>query len=193
MSKISHENLTTLATMAKNYDKQALNELLERERKICEAYFKKQRLPISDVQDLTQNVLLKIAKNIPNLKETTTYTKWAKTITKNEFYDYLRVKNKNSSEFKQSSELQEIIHNTPDFTTNPLDEIIKKELKSYIKNSVKYLPKEYKRAIIMRDIAGLSYSKIAEISNLNIGTVKSRIARAREKLKKIVEPYLEEL
>lgn len=193
MNEISKLNLTTLANMAKYSDKQALNELLERERKICEAYFKKQKLPLNDIQDLTQNVLIKIAKNIGNLKKTVTYPKWAKIITRNEFCDYIRNKNKNAVGLAQNNDFQEIINNTPDFTTNPLDEIINKELKKYVKNSVKYLPKEYKRAIIMRDIAGLSYSKIAEISKLNIGTVKSRIARAREKLKKIVKPYLEEL
>ncbi len=186
-------NLKTLAHLAKNSNKSALRELLTRESKACRVYYKKQNLPQIDIQDLTQNVLIKIAKNIQNLKEPSTYPKWSKTIARNELYDYLRLKRKNQYNLISNEDIAEITHNIPDFTTNPLDEIIGAELKNKVKNSIRDLPDEYKKAIIMRDIAGLSYSKIAEISKLNLGTVKSRISRAREKLKKIVEPYLTEL
>ena len=63
MKEISKKDIKTLAHEAKNYNKKALNRLLEREKLICEAYFSKQNLPKSDVQDMAQNVLMKIAKN----------------------------------------------------------------------------------------------------------------------------------
>ncbi len=191
MKETSKPNTKTLAYLAKHSNKEALRELLERESKVLRAYYRGQNLPPNDVQDLTQNVLIKIAKNIHNLKEAQTYPKWAKTIARNELYDYLRTKKKNKFEYMTHPDLIDVSKDIPDLADNPLDKILGIELKNKVKNSIQYLPDEYKKAIIMRDIAGLSYSKIAEISKLNIGTVKSRISRAREKLKKIVEPYLE--
>lgn len=191
MKEISKPNLKTLAYLAKHSNKDALRELLERESKVLRAYYRAQRLSPHDIQDLTQNVLIKIAKNIHTLKEVATYPKWAKIIARNELYDHLRLKKKDKFQYMTHPDLDDISKDIPDFADNPLDKILGLELKNKVKNSIQYLPDEYKKAIIMRDIAGLSYSKIAEISNLNIGTVKSRISRAREKLKKIVEPYLE--
>ncbi len=191
--KDTNANLKTLAYLAKHSNKEALRELLERESKICRAYFRTQNLPPNDIQDLVQNVLIKITKNIHNLKEASTYPKWAKTIARNELYDHLRVKKKNKFQYMTNNELVEVSKKIPNNITNPLDEILGEELKNKVKNSIKDLPDDYKKAIIMRDIAGLSYSRIAEISKLNLGTVKSRIFRAREKLKKIVEPYLKDL
>ncbi len=193
MNEIPKLNIKTLAYLAGNGNKSALKELLERESKVCRAFFRKHNLPPNDIQDLVQNVLIKITKNIQNLRIASTYPKWAKTIARNELYDYLRLKRKSKFQYMTNNELAEISKNIPNNTTNPLDEILVAELKNKVKNSIKFLPDEYKKAIIMRDIAGLSYSKIAEISKINLGTVKSRISRAREKLKKIVEPYLSEL
>lgn len=192
MKETSKKDIKTLAHEAKNYNKKALSKLLEREKLICEAYFSKQNLPKSDVQDMAQNVLMKIAKNIGGLKESKTYPKWAKTIAKNELCDYLRARKRSSANVNKNDDFQEISKNVADKSLNPLDGIIQKEIKECIKKSVNFLPREYKLAIIMRDIAGLSYARIAQVSNLNLGTVKSRISRAREKLKKIVKPYLDD-
>ena len=192
MKEANNKDIKKLAHEAKNYNKKALSKLLEREKLICEAYFSKQNLPKSDVQDMAQNVLMKIAKNIGGLKESKTYPKWAKTIAKNELCDYLRARKRSSANVNKNDDFQEISKNVADKSLNPLDGIIQKEIKECIKKSVNFLPREYKLAIIMRDIAGLSYARIAQVSNLNLGTVKSRISRAREKLKKIVEPYLDD-
>ena len=192
MKEANNKDIKKLAHEAKNYNKKALSKLLEREKLICEAYFSKQNLPKSDVQDMAQNVLMKIAKNIGGLKESKTYPKWAKTIAKNELCDYLRARKRSSANVNKNDDFQEISKNVADKSLNLLDGIIQKETKECIKKSVNFLPREYKLAIIMRDIAGLSYARIAQVSNLNLGTVKSRISRAREKLKKIVKPYLDD-
>ena len=56
-----------------------------------------------------------------------------------------------------------------------------------LKKALDKLTKEHRSAIILRDINGLSYDEIADVQDTNVGTVKSRINRARAQLKKLLE------
>ena len=73
----------------------------------------------------------------------------------------------------------------------PIENCINSELITVIKNSILKLPVQYKLAIIMREFEGLTYDEIAKITKTNVGTVKSRIARARCQLKEYIKPYME--
>ena len=59
-----------------------------------------------------------------------------------------------------------------------------------IENSIKKLPDSFRLAIVLREFQGLSYEEIAEITNTNVGTVKSRIARARNRLQEDLKKYI---
>ena len=71
-----------------------------------------------------------------------------------------------------------------------LDELLNDELDLVIKKSIDRLKEPFKMAIVMREIQGLSYDEIARATNSSIGTVKSRIARARCKLQEYIKPYI---
>ena len=64
-----------------------------------------------------------------------------------------------------------------------MNELEKKERMMLIQKSINSLPEEQKRVVVLRDIQGLSYDEIADISGLNLGTVKSRLARGRLELR----------
>ena len=64
------------------------------------------------------------------------------------------------------------------------------ELDTMIKNEIKSLPEHFRIAIILRELQGLSYEEIAEATHTTIGTVKSRIARARGKLQDGLKNYI---
>ncbi len=66
-----------------------------------------------------------------------------------------------------------------------------KELGEVIDNAINQLKPEYRIVVVLRDVEGISQEKISEILKLPIGTVKSRIFRAREELRKRLKPYLE--
>ena len=68
-------------------------------------------------------------------------------------------------------------------STSPVKELEKKERMMLIQKSINSLPEEQKRVVVLRDIQGLSYDEIADISGLNLGTVKSRLARGRLELR----------
>ena len=66
------------------------------------------------------------------------------------------------------------------------------ELDRKIHAAISDLPEQFRTIIVLREIQGLSYEEIASLTETNIGTVKSRLARARLKLQEVLEPYLKE-
>ncbi|HPI20399.1 MAG TPA: RNA polymerase sigma factor [Candidatus Kapabacteria bacterium] len=68
----------------------------------------------------------------------------------------------------------------------------KEEMLDLIKQAIEELPPEYKDVLILREYQGLSYIEIAEMTNLSLGTVKVRIFRAKDKIRTILKPYMEE-
>ena len=61
-----------------------------------------------------------------------------------------------------------------------------------IRQAMLRLPEQFRTAIVLREVEGLSYEEIAVITQTEMGTVKSRIARARTKLQELLKPYLEQ-
>jgi RNA polymerase sigma-70 factor (ECF subfamily) len=65
-------------------------------------------------------------------------------------------------------------------------------LDTTIYNAIQQLAEPFRSAVVLRDIQGLSYDEIALLMDCNLGTVKSRLARARERLQTQLAPYLKE-
>ncbi len=85
--------------------------------------------------------------------------------------------------------IQEIVSD-PNPRANPVENLIEKEMRSKLEEEVEKLPPEFKAAFILRVHEELSYEQIAERLGIEIGTVMSRLFRARSKLKKALEEYL---
>ena len=147
-----------------------------------------------DILDLTQEALLKMAKNIKNLKDNTKFKTWLNQIVTRLFYDYLRNKNKKlitiPIDKKDDDEDKFNITEIPCKTCTPEENTLKTELNCIIERSIQKLPDTFRLAIVLREFQGLSYEEIAEITNTNVGTVKSRIARARNKLQSDLKQYI---
>lgn len=188
---IKNNNLNELIELAKKGDMEALEEIIKRQQKTVFATLYYLNAKPDEIMDITQEILFKVAKNIKKLKNPKTFKSWLNQIIINQFYDTLRKKQKsvkkvcldNQDEDKPNFE-------APDFASNPYQKAVDKELEFAIKNSIHKLPDPFKAAIIMRELQGLSYEEIAQATNSNIGTVKSRIARARLKLQEYLKPYL---
>ena len=78
----------------------------------------------------------------------------------------------------------------PDKYVHPLEKAIYSETDRKIHKEISELPEHFKIVIILRELQGLSYEEIANITNTNINTVKSRIARARERLQFSLRNYI---
>ncbi|PID63200.1 MAG: RNA polymerase subunit sigma-70 [Ignavibacteriae bacterium] len=137
------------------------------------------------VDDVCQDVLINVYHNISNFRFESKFTTWLYRITVNKCRDYLRKK-------KVRRIFVGIKEN--DFYnkgTRPNTDSV--DIPNLVRKAIDKLPEKLKDPLILRDIEGFSYQEIAEKLNCEIGTIKSRIFRARENLKIILEPYEREL
>ena len=180
-----------LARLSIANDKRALRELLLRIQKDTAIFIHYFDPHFIAENDLIQEILLKVTKNIKYLKTPQTIKKWSHKIIVNSYYDYVRkinvLKKRISYELPNKEEKITIIE---DNHVKPGEEALNHELKDKIQGAVMKLHPNNRIVILLRDYAGLSYEDIESILGLNKGTVKSRLARARNKLKQELRRYL---
>ena len=140
-----------------------------------------------DALDATQESFIKVFKNIKKFRQESSFKTWLYRIVMNTCNDILRSRKSRinpESIFKEGEEGEYIVQ-IEDKDKGPLEKIISGEESSGIMKSLYKLPKEQKEILILRDIEDLSYEEIGFILSLNPGTVKSRINRARLKLREV--------
>ena len=197
-SKLQYKKMAPeeLIVLSQKNDLKALEELLHREQKnifTTFSYLSKKR---ENVADLTQEALLRIAKNIHTLKNPKTFKSWTNQIVTNLFYDELRKSSKRpeiisiDENIEQDGMTNPIRTQIPDKKCKPHEKCMSSELENIIKNEIQNLPEPFRIAILLREFQGLSYEEIAIATNSSLGTVKSRIARARGKLQEELKPYI---
>lgn len=133
----------------------------------------------TDAEDAAQNSLIKIHHALGSFRFKSKFSTWVYRITVNTCTDLLRKKKATAS--VSSEELGEsdlgIDQNTPESSA------MKQEAVSILRKAVASLKEEHRTVIILRDINGFSYEEIAKLTGCSVGTVKSRINRARSSLK----------
>ncbi len=195
-NKLQYRKMTTeeLVVLSQQNDLKALEELIRREQKNVFATFSYLAKKRENIADLTQEALLRVAKNINSLKNPKLFKSWLNQIVTNLFYDELRKTSRKPDIISMDEEpddsgfsLKSII---PDKKCKPPEKCISSELEQIIKNAILNLPEQFRVAIVLRELQGLSYDEIAEATNSSVGTVKSRISRARLKLQDGLKSYI---
>ena len=185
--------LEELVVLSQQNDFKALEELIKREQKNVFAAFSYLSRGRENVSDLTQEALLRVAKNIHNLKNPKLFKSWLNQIITNLFYDELRKSQRKAETISLDDETEDsppIKFQLLDKKCKPHEKCISSELERIIKNAILELPEQFRIAIILRELQGLSYEEIAKATHSSIGTVKSRIARARGKLQEDLKAYI---
>ncbi|GGA42039.1 sigma-70 family RNA polymerase sigma factor [Okeania sp. KiyG1] len=148
-----------------------------------------------DRSDLAQEVWIRVYRNIKRLQEPVKFKSWLSRITTNLFYDELRKRKRVTPPLSLDAPLAlddgiidwEIATKTP----GPEEELSTQEFYDYLRDAISQLPEVFRVTIVLREIEGLSYEEIAEITGVSLGTVKSRIARARQRLQLQLQKYLD--
>ncbi len=139
-----------------------------------------------DAYDVSQDVFLKAYTAIKHFRKDSSFSTWLHKIAFNSCHDFLRQRSKRDSRYLSLSEYEDEDGGhelqIPDNENTPEREFENRELKELIQEGILMLHPEHKKVILLREIEGLSYEEISEITGSNIGTVKSRINRARLKL-----------
>lgn len=184
-----NENKIKLIERAIKNDKDAIVQLVKNVQNDIYTtlfYLKKDE---NELLDIMQDVLIKLCRKISQLKNPLYFKTWLNQIIINSYYDYLRKNKKKMETFNLVKDDDGSMIDVADFDSNPQDKMINNELDFIIKNSIQNLPNHYKIPIALREIQGLSYDEIANITHSAIGTVKSRIARARNIIKENIVKY----
>ena len=184
-----------LIPLAQNDDFKALEEILRREQGGIFATFSYLSKSRENVADLTQEALLRVARNIKSLKKAQNFRSWLNQIVTNIFYDELRKTSRRPQAVSMDDEKEEgvtfsIKDVIADKRCKPYEKCIRKEVEEIVKEKIMSLPDNFRVAIVLRELQGLSYEEISEATNSNVGTVKSRISRARLKLQKELKNYI---
>lgn len=194
--KYKDMNLYDLVCYAQEDNYDALEELIKREQKNIFTSFCYLGAVNENISDLTQEALFRMSKNIKKLKNPKLFKSWLGQIVTNLFYDDLRKKQRkpdsvsiDSYWINDDSDDDCILH-ICDNTLMPDEKTLGKELTDIIREMICKLPEHFRLVIILRELQGLSYEEIAKITQTNVGTVKSRISRARNKLQECLKPYL---
>ena len=167
----------------------AFAELVDRYEKPLFAYIYRLSCATTDLEpeDITQDIFLKVYKNMNNFKQLqgACFSTWLFTIARNHCIGLMR-KNKND---KRSKALEDnaMTYLTDRQSANPHKTVSEKEVAANVATAVTTLPEQFRGALILRYYQDMSYSRIAQIMQCNEGTAKSRVARAKQMLSKLLD------
>lgn len=136
-----------------------------------------------DACDVAQEVCLKIYRSINSFRDNSSFSTWVYRITANTCLDALRKREKTVHMTAISGDGEKFEIQTPDSQRSIDDLVESRETSDIVRSCISELMPEYRIIIILRDIYGYSYQEISYILNTNVGTVKSRLNRARALLK----------
>ena len=180
------EKLETLIPLAQNGDIKALEEIIRKIQKHVYALFSHLTNKKEDISDLTQETLLKMAKKLPQLKNVNRFKPWLNQIITNTYNDFNR---KNPSKFIDYEDFN-FDDIKESFKLEPTDMYLFGEMEDILKKALLTLPKNLRICLVLREFEGLSYQEISKLTNTAIGTVKSRISRARFRLQEKLKEFI---
>ena len=146
-----------------------------------------------DIPDVSQEVFIKVYKSLPNFRGDSAFYTWLFRITVNTAKNYLTSQSRRPPASDIDAEEADSYDGSGALKddANPKAILHSQEIKQVILKVIGDLPDELKSAITLRELEGMSYDEIAQIENCPIGTVRSRIFRAREAIDKQLKPLLE--
>lgn len=140
-----------------------------------------------DAEDMAQESYLRAFRFFDGFRGTDARA-WLLAIVRNTCYTWLQ---QNRGRETMAS-FDEEIHTIENEASNPAKLVLKSDDREMLKEALEELPVEFREVVVLRDLEELSYKQVAEIANIPLGTVMSRLARARERLKRILCARLKE-
>lgn len=145
-----------------------------------------------EVQDVTQESFIKAYRALGNFRGDSQFYTWLYRIAVNTAKNYLVSRNRrppgadidveDAMHFEGDNKLKDI--------ASPESKLMSEELMDTINRTIKSLPEDLRAALTLREYDGLSYEEIAEVMDCPVGTVRSRIFRARDTVEKVIQPLI---
>lgn len=175
-------------------DKQAFDLLVTKyQRKLGRLISRFIRDP-AEAEDVTQDAFIKAYRALPGFRGESAFYTWLYRIGINTAKNYLLASKRRAPtstpfdiEDAESFEEATLLHEV----STPENELMSKQVVDVVQSSLQQLPEDLRSALTLREIEGLSYEEIASVMDCPIGTVRSRIFRAREAVAENLRPLLE--
>ena len=147
-----------------------------------------------EVQDVTQEAFIKAYKALGNFRGDSQFYTWLYRIAINTAKNYLVSRNRRPP--GSDIDVEDAVHfegqTALKDNASPERNMMTEQLQDVVNSSIRQLPEDLRSALTLREYDGLSYEEIADVMNCPVGTVRSRIFRAREAIDKEIQPMLEE-
>lgn len=187
LSTLSDE---VLATQASRSDMESFEELMKRYEKPVLGIAFKITGNKENAEEVLQDTFISIYKNLPNFRNDSSFKTWLYKIATNAALANVRKNKKNTDNISE-----EIVDD--DLSVSPITEwpetpesiYEKKEFSSFIKEAIDKLPEKYKTVFILKDIEEFTNQEIADILGISLPAVKSRLLRARLKVRELLASY----
>jgi RNA polymerase sigma-70 factor (ECF subfamily) len=141
----------------------------------------------SEAEDIAQDIFVKVFQSLHDFRGASRFSTWLYRITVNHCLNHLRRRARQQQSLG-GTEAEEWIQQSP--MSNPHKTLEQKERGALVQAKLQLLSPEHRTIVLLRDFEGLSYEEIADVLQLESGTVKSRLHRARMELKALLEPYM---
>lgn len=177
-----------LVHAARGGDRRALDLLLRRHHDRILLLCRRLCRERGDAEDATQNALIAIVRGLDRFDQRASFSTWSYRVATNACMDELRRRGRRP--VPSGDELDRGPAGTPDrrgAAVDPGDAVVTVEQRGMLQRALDQLSDEFRVPVVLRDVADLEYSEIAEILELAPGTVRSRISRGRAKLADLLD------
>ena len=178
-----------LAARARDGDQDAFEQLVRDNEKRIYTLALRMTGSREDALDLAQDAFFQAWKALPTFQGESSFATWLYRLATNLCLDHLRAQKRRTQSMGPALSLDDA-ENGPvqvaDQQLQPQEAVERSERRRALERGLASLPDHHRQVLIMRELSGLSYQEIAQVLDLDLGTVKSRIARARLSLRKIL-------
>ncbi len=176
-------------------EKRAFDELVERYQQRLLNFVYRTTGDRERAEDLVQETFIRVYRHLHRFDQTKKFSTWIYTIASNLAKNELRNRSRNPLVLFQAIKKNWDSDARPleweDNTYRPDDLYRKRHLRRMVESAVSELPEHHRRVFVLREMEGKTYEEISEITQCNLGTVKSRLNRARNNFAQIIAPLLD--
>ena len=169
---------------AQKGDQEAFAQLVARYEQRVLALTTRMCSNAADAEEAAQEAFLSAWQGLPFFRGDASFSTWLYRLASNACVDLLRREGRWRANLSLDDEDAAI--DLPDHALSPHSEAERSELRRQIEDGLRALPPEYRQVLVLREVHQRSYGEISQILSLDLGTVKSRINRARKRLRKIL-------
>ena len=147
----------------------------------------------ADAADVTQEVFLRVFRGIRGFRRGSSLKTWLYRVSVRQALNHRRWcwrHHRNQISIDAEQEGRSPMLDLKDAEATPFEQLATQEVQARVRRALGEIPALFRGAIILRDLEGLSYEEVAEVLEVSVGTVKSRILRGRRMLKELLDPVL---